>query len=451
MTTTRLLEREELTEASSTPPARRTRALAPGDRVGSYVIGEVLAQGGCATVYTAEHQILARRVAVKVLRSELVNDREMVERFFREARAVNLISHPNIVDIHDIGTLPGLGPYLVMELLEGVTLDQAVRRSQRFTPRELLPILEAIGDALSAAHEHGIVHRDLKGSNIFLATGRNGERIVKLLDFGVAKLFGGPGDLNLTTAHRRLGTPTYMAPEQFRCDPVDCRTDVYALGATVFFLLTGRPPFIARTMLEVERMHLEQAPPRVSEHAAIGTALDDVLRKAMAKQPADRFATVGELVRAFAAALVDAPEVAASPCFAALAMATTSDELALLDYLDAVEDLLCARGLTVALRAGAACLAVRTCGDGDAHIVATLVDELRRVAAAHPDVAATVAIKRGMAVVTAEGASGPLLEYARWAPRSASTGIHVDDELAGYPAGTSPDGFRDFTTAPAGR
>lgn len=428
---TTLVDHTQARPFSSPSVPRQEAGLRAGDRVGSYVVTEVMAQGGCATVYAAEHEILGRRVAIKVLRRELAQDREMVERFYREARAVNLISHPNIVDIHDVGTIPGVGPFLVMERLEGETLDDAVRRLRRFTPREALPILRTVGIALEAAHARGIVHRDLKGSNIFLARTHDDATTVKLLDFGVAKLFGAPGDAKLTTVHRRLGTPSYMAPEQFLGDAIDRRTDVYSLAATVFFMLTGRPPFVAKTLLEVERMHLEHTPPRASEYAPVGAAVDDILRKALAKRPADRPSSVAAFVDAFAAA-VEHQDLApkGDECVAVFATASgdTHEPLASLDFADALEDALRADGYVIALRAGATCLAVRRCGRDELSSTVDRAAMLVLQVATDTGVEPSAFIKRGTAVVSDTSAVGPLLEYGQWAPDTSSRGVHVDDE-----------------------
>src|SRR5262245_37814049 len=217
--------------------------LPPGASAGDYVIESRVASGGCGTVYVATHALLGRRAAVKVLHGRLAASPQMVERFVREARAANIIRHPGIVDIFEFGALSDGRPYFVMELLEGTDLDTLLRMRGRLAFDEVLEILEPVVEALEAAHAAGIVHRDLKASNIMLLNS-GGPRAVKLLDFGVAKLLvPEPGAEALTSMGQRLGTPVAMAPEQIRCGPVDARTDVYALGVLIFQMLTGRYPF----------------------------------------------------------------------------------------------------------------------------------------------------------------------------------------------------------------
>ncbi len=205
-------------------------ALKPGTMAGAYVLKRELASGGGGTVYEAQHRILGRRAAVKVLRRQLAASPQMNARFVQEARAVNMIKHPNIVDIFEFGELPDGRPFYVMELLEGIDLRSILTERGRFPPGEVLEILDPVCSALQAAHDHGIVHRDLKASNIFIGTAGD-KRVVKLLDFGIAKLMRpDAGEGGLTVVGTRLGTSYTMAPEQIRGDAIDPRTDVYALG-----------------------------------------------------------------------------------------------------------------------------------------------------------------------------------------------------------------------------
>ena len=268
---------------------------------GAYVLKRELASGGGGTVYEAQHKILGRKVAVKILRRQLAASPQMVARFVQEARAVNMIKHPNIVDVSDFGELPDGRPFHVMELLEGTDLRSILTERGRFPPAEVLEILEPVCSALQAAHDHGIVHRDLKASNIFVSNGP--EKRVKLLDFGIAKLMHpDAADAGLTVVGTRLGTSYTMAPEQIRGEAIDPRTDIYALGVVLYHLLTGQYPFRAETMTEIERQHLEAPPPRPSQLAAIPPALDAVVLRCMEKTADRRFPTV----KAFIEALRDA-------------------------------------------------------------------------------------------------------------------------------------------------
>ncbi len=278
--------------------------LAPGHRAGEYLILGRIASGGCGTVYTAEHRVLARKVAVKVLHSQLAGSAEMVERFVREARVVNRIRHPNIVDIYDFGELADKRPYFVMELLEGVSLGTIIERRGRLTPRQALGYLEPICDALTAAHAAGVVHRDLKASNV--AVTRDGDPpTVKLLDFGIAKLMrSAPGERGITAVGQRIGTPHAMAPEQIRGDAVDQRVDIYALGVLLYQLLTGRYPFISSDAVELERQHAEAPPPRPSALAPVSAEIDAVVLRCLEKRAVRRFPNVPAFVEALRAAVL---------------------------------------------------------------------------------------------------------------------------------------------------
>src|SRR6266478_5793915 len=177
------------------------------------------------------------------LDGELAPSPEMVERFVREARVVNRIRHPNIVDIYEFGELDDKRPYFVMELLEGTSLASIVERRGRLSPAQALSYLEPVCDALRAAHAAGVVHRDLKASNVAVVKEGDPPR-VKLLDFGIAKLVRtAPGERGLTAVGQRIGTPYAMAPEQIRGGAIDARVDIYALGVLLYQLLTGRYPF----------------------------------------------------------------------------------------------------------------------------------------------------------------------------------------------------------------
>jgi serine/threonine-protein kinase len=286
-------------------------AVRVGTRIGSYVIESMLGAGGCGQVYGGRHVESGRRAAIKVLRSEMARIPTAVPRFVREVEALSRIAHDNIIQVYDVGELaPGI-PYYVMELLEGMDLRQLLALHQRLSPREALALLEPIAAALHCAHEQGIIHRDVKASNIFVSDS-NGKRVVKLLDFGIAKLmYGDHGSQGLTAPGTMIGTPHAMAPEQIRCEALDCRADVYSLGVLTFLLVTGAYPFnnISTRMLTL--MHLQTPPPRPSQFASVPAALDEVVLKCMAKAPADRYATMPELMAALRAAVCDGADVGA--------------------------------------------------------------------------------------------------------------------------------------------
>jgi len=429
-------------------------ALKPGTLCGAYVLKRELASGGGGTVYEASHRILGRRAAVKVLRRQLAASPQMVARFVQEARAVNMIKHPSIVDIFEFDDLPDGRPFYVMELLDGIDLRTILNERGRFPPGEVLEILEPVCSALQAAHDLGIVHRDLKASNIFIAN-VGGARVVKLLDFGIAKLLHpDAGEGGLTVVGTRLGTSYTMAPEQIRGDGVDARTDIYALGVVLYHLLTGQYPFRAETMTDIERQHLEAPAPRPSQAAPVPPALDAIVLRCMEKDAARRYQTV----KAFIEALRDVvgsktaePELIARGAAILVEIRIAdgvdaeSDEV--LDdtsaILDATEQSLRAAGMSLPLQTGSAIIGARVLSD-DAALAgeqreATLVvanrlaEELAARPTAHSDVHVNIAVHVARAVVKAsseapggkEVVGGELLSTTDWAPTESVDGVHV--------------------------
>lgn len=276
------------------------RADAPipvGYRIGEYVVRDTLAAGGFGVVYRVENATTGAAAALKVLHAELASTQEAVLRFEREVEVIQRLHHPNVVEIYGSGRLDDGRPYFAMEFLEGIDLDTHVRSRRRLPPAEILAILEPLCAALATAHEQGIIHRDLKASNVFLAA-KGGERRVVLLDFGVAKLIDeqGPG---LTAPSHVVGTPSCMAPEQITGQATDARTDVYALGALTYYMLTGELPFHDASVLMVQYMHLNSTPLKPSAIAPVGPAFDHVVLRAMSKHPGARFASAGELLADF--------------------------------------------------------------------------------------------------------------------------------------------------------
>ncbi|MFL5347083.1 MAG: serine/threonine-protein kinase [Hyalangium sp.] len=284
----------------------------PGSLAGEYVLQAVLGAGGHGTVYEAEHRILGRRAALKVLHSHLSNKGEMLQRFVREAQVVNQIRHPNIVNIYDFGLLPDGSPYYVMELLPSRTLGHLLQERGRLAPDRALEFLEPVCTALEAAHRAGVVHRDLKASNVAIVSEALPPQ-VKLLDFGIAKiLHPEPGEPGLTTDGERLGTPHAMAPEQIRGGVIGPGTDIYALGVLLYRMLTGQHPFQSENRLEVERMHLEDPPPRPSARAPVSPAVDAVVLRCLEKEAHRRFPTVAAVVSALREAVTSTPAEQAS-------------------------------------------------------------------------------------------------------------------------------------------
>jgi len=238
--------------------------LQPGTTVGEYTIESKLGQGGMASVYAGVQPVIGKKVAVKVMSRQLCLDPVQVERFVQEARAVNQIGHPNIVDVFAFGALPDGRSYFVMEWLQGETLAARLRRGPLTVP-EAVAMLFQICDGLAAAHDKGIVHRDLKPENIFLVPVRNRRMLVKLLDFGIAKLLGRrDARVDRTADGATPGTPGYMSPEQARGKDVDHRSDIYALGVCAFEMLCARVPFIGSEAIDVLYQHVHATPPAPS-------------------------------------------------------------------------------------------------------------------------------------------------------------------------------------------
>jgi tRNA A-37 threonylcarbamoyl transferase component Bud32 len=432
-------------------------SLPTGACVGSYVISDLVATGGFSTVYSAAHMILKRRAAFKVLRGDMCQDFRLVQRFFREAEMVNLIRHPAIVDIFDVGILPDGRPYLAMEFLEGLPLSRVLSRHERFAASEIVPILEPVASALTAAHARGIIHRDIKPSNIFCVDSqRGGPTTYKLLDFGIAKLLQlEPGDTRLTVTECHLGTPVYMSPEQIRRQRVDARTDVYGLAVTVFQLLTGVRPFDGEA-LEVERRHLEEPPSRPSCFAPLSAAVDAVVLRGLEKEPDARYPTVNEFVSAYvhAVGLGAAPSAAAlRSCLAVYAEARavgSEASLACVDFIDAAESLLSEAGYTMALCTGTALLALMPIPNEDAPARETLrraIEIGRQVLAKTPAIlSARLCIKDGEASLEQGNARGPLVRFGEWVPGDDASGLLLSARLCAQVGETGSPAVDDFVT-----
>jgi serine/threonine-protein kinase len=280
------------------------KELVPGDVVGEYRIEGKLGEGGFGAVFSAVHPVIGKHAAIKVLSRQFSANPQMVSRFIAEARAVNQIRHRNIIDIFAFGQLADGRQYYVMELLDGSTFDRYLASNKRLTLGQAFPILRGIARALDAAHAKGILHRDLKPENVYLVFDEDGAVQPKLLDFGLVKLLGGgSGGEHKTKTGTPMGTPYYMSPEQCRGKDVDRGTDVYAFGALVFEVLTGRVPFDGESPMDVLLKHMTAEPPRASEACAeVPPQLDEPIRRMLAKEPEARPASVGEALESLVAA-----------------------------------------------------------------------------------------------------------------------------------------------------
>jgi serine/threonine-protein kinase len=276
-----------------------------GQTVGNYLVTQKLGEGGMGSVYLAEHPTIGKKVALKVLHAEFSSNPEVANRFFTEAKAVNAIGHPNIVDIVDYGVIQTGAAgrdrmvYFIMEYLNGVTLSQVIRAEAPLPPERALTIALQVADALAASHKQGIVHRDLKPDNIILIRRGREQDFVKLLDFGIAKLTSDSQSQHRTRTGLVLGTPAYMSPEQ--CEGranVDHRTDVYALGICLYEMLTGRVPFIGEGYGEILVQHLTQNPIPPSQYRMMSPHVEAVVMKALEKRVDLRYPTMDEFIRA---------------------------------------------------------------------------------------------------------------------------------------------------------
>ena len=267
-----------------------------GTTIGQYRVVRKIGEGGMGAVYLAQHALLGRNAAIKLLLPALSSQREVVERFFNEARATTAISDPGIVQVFDFGFHTDGSAYIVMELLEGESLEARLQRGP-IAVVDALKITRQVASSLAAAHAKGIVHRDLKPDNLFMVRdpeAQGGER-PKILDFGIAKLTSDAPDRSRTRTGTLLGTPIYMSPEQCRGSGlVDHRSDIYSLGCVAYHLICGRPPFDFEGIGEIISAHLREAPVPPSQFGA-PIAVDEIVLRCLEKQADQRYQSMTEL------------------------------------------------------------------------------------------------------------------------------------------------------------
>lgn len=281
---------------------------------GKYKIEELIKSGGMGTVYRGKHILMDKTVAIKVLRPSLAVDQAVVARFSREAKAVSRISHPNAVIVTDFGEDEKGVVFLVMEYLDGRTLKDIIKSEGPMQLKRVVEIIRQVSGALDVAHSQGVIHRDLKSDNIMLSR-TNGEW-AKVLDFGIAKIQQPEGarDIEITAANLVVGTPQYMSPEQCaQSAPLDTRSDIYSLGIIVYEMLAGRVPFTGESPTVIMMKHVQDPPPSIlTARPDLPAAVDDVVRRALAKQPVDRFQTAGAMSEALSRAALTTDELSAS-------------------------------------------------------------------------------------------------------------------------------------------
>jgi len=380
-------------------------------QVPGYHLERLIGEGGFGQVWYARRQVGGQVVAIKVLHLELVQSVDALTRFQRELDAIERLNHPNVVHGLGHGTLPDGRPYLILEYIEGPSLREVLHERGPLPPAEMLAILEPLCDALNAAHDAGLVHRDVKASNVILARDRGGIRPV-LLDFGLVKLVDqvGPG---LTSSRSMLGTPAAMAPEQMRGQSVDARTDIYALGLLAFHMLTGQPAFGGAPGVVQSYLQVHGPRPRPSAKVDIDPAIDEPIARALAPDPGARY----QNARSLSAALRVVIHGALSEEIEVVAVYVEGDAADVVAMTDIAHSV----GLTVALTAPDSMLAVVP---RDRIDVTTLKGRVYPISRR-----ARVAIGVSRATLSGQLVDGPALDVEGWAPYPLPIGLWVADGL----------------------
>src|SRR3954469_3692155 len=289
---------------------------------GRYRIDAVLGTGGMGRVYRAEHTKIGKSVAIKVLHADLGRNREASQRFQREAIASGRLDHPNIVGVSDFGVLDDGACYLVMEGLEGESLGDRLTRDRRIHWVEAIDILRGVLNGLRHAHERGVVHRDIKPDNVYLAH-KDGDPIIKILDFGIAKLYAGTDeDPASTRAGLTVGTPAYLSPEQAVGGAITPASDLYSASIVLYEMLAGRAPFEDKDPLAMLGAHVGRRPPAFAESAPgvdIPPPLEEIIQRGLLKAPTERIGTADDylaMLDAFSPPLYVRPRLATAPVLA---------------------------------------------------------------------------------------------------------------------------------------
>ncbi len=379
--------------------------------VPGYKLDRLIGEGGFGQVWRAVREGAGEPVAIKILHLELVRSIDALTRFQRELSAIERLSHPNVVRGLGHGTLEDGRPYLVLEYLEGPSLREVIHERGALPPAEMLTILAALCDALMLAHAAGLVHRDVKASNVILSKRDGGLRPV-LLDFGLVKLIDqvGPG---LTSSRSMLGTPAAMAPEQMRGQPVDARTDVYALGLLAYHMLTGQPAFGGGPGVVQSYLQIHGARPRPSSKVDIDPAIDKPIARALAPDPNARFGTPLELYQSLHAVI----HPAASSEIEVVALYVEGGP----DVIARATELANEAGMTIALAAPDSVLAVAPRDRTD-------VARLRAQLCAFAD-SGRIALGASRASIQGSIVDGAALDVEAWAPYPLAPGLWVADGM----------------------
>ncbi len=290
-----LLRRSQSTSSGGIPIGELPAGTVFAER---YEIVMTLGRGSTGVIYKANHLYLSRMVALKVLHPQLVSETESVARFKREAQAVSALSHPNIVAIYDFGINADGLPYLVMDYAGGTTLMNRIVCRNIITAAEAIPLFIDACDALAHAHSKGVIHRDVKPSNLLIIEDSSGVESLKLVDFGIAKVVESNPAMHITQNGDVLGSPLYMSPEQCMGSELDCRTDIFSLGCVMYMTLVGKEPFVGANVLDtMYRRTVEDAKPFASINPQLNCpeALEAIVFKALARDVADRYQTMLEV------------------------------------------------------------------------------------------------------------------------------------------------------------
>jgi serine/threonine-protein kinase len=376
--------------------------------IAGYRIERLIGEGGFGQVWRATHD--GTLVAIKVLHLELIRSHDAIVRFERELAATERLNHRHVVRALDHGTLSDGRPYLVLEYVDGPSLRDVIHERGSLPPAEMLAILEPLCEALAAAHKLGLIHRDVKASNVILGVDAAGPRPV-LLDFGLVKLLDqdGPG---LTSSRSMLGTPAAMAPEQMRGQPVDARTDVYALGLLAYHMLTGAPAFGAPGVVQ-SYLQIHGPRPRPSSKVDIDPAIDEPIEKALAPDPNNRFPDTMSFLDALRAIVCPQQHVGGEQDVVALYVEGGPAELA---TAAAIAN---NAGLVMALTAPDSLIAVAPKRSVNVAALAAKLGEL----------GAKVALGATTATITGSVVDGPALDVEGWAPYPLADGIWIAPEL----------------------
>jgi serine/threonine-protein kinase len=374
-----------------------------------YRIEGMIGEGGFGQVWRGFRED-GSVVAIKVLHLELIRSNDALTRFERELEAIERLNHRNVVRALDHGTLQDGRPFLVLEFIEGPSLREVIHERGLLRPSEMLEIVEPLADALATAHAVGLVHRDVKASNVILGHDALGPRPV-LLDFGLVKLLDHDGP-SLTSSRSMLGTPAAMAPEQMRGLPVDARTDVYALGLLVYHMLAGTQAFGGGPGVVQSYLQAHGPRPRPSAQADLDPAIDEPVLRALQQEPEARFAGTRELVAALRAVI--RPACAGVQEVVALYAEGEPSQV------DAVASVISAVGMTVALTAPDSVLAVALLSGFDR---GTVVDRLRTIEGAR------IALGISRAAIAGAAVDGAALDVEGWAPYPLQVGVWIADAL----------------------